>query len=307
MESSFNFPKYYLYYEGLQQGPISLNEINAKGIEIHSNTLVWTKGMKEWEKAESVNDFKYLIQSNLPPDLPKGLISANESPSKVEIPPNIPEAPEDKSESTSNKQLNEAIVSVTSDSDKQDQKENLAENTWNAESKSHFNNRANTSAILNKKSGKQKFGFIVVGIIFIFIIIWLWNQYQENSRHQLLVERRQDIHSKQLQKQQEIIDEHKREIEAQKLAERMGKIEQLKEAKMTLQSELESAQVYLDAAVIKLEDLKQWQFLRSASEKDEQIKNQLSIIQGWEEEKKRLKNEIIWVQREINDLKQQVY
>jgi hypothetical protein len=67
MESSPNNQKYYLHFNGERQGPFTIKEIEENEVEINSDTLVWTKGMKEWDKAENIKDFENLINSHLPP------------------------------------------------------------------------------------------------------------------------------------------------------------------------------------------------------------------------------------------------
>ena len=106
-----------------------------------------------------------------------------------------------------------------------------------------------------------------------------------------------------MQQQQQIIEDHQKKIQAQQLAERQDKIKQLNEIVETLKIERDEAQVYLRSSEIELNNLQQFHFLRSASEKNNQIRSQLSMIQGWEAEVNRLNNEIQKFQREIAQLR----
>lgn len=64
--------KYYLAIEGKQQGPFDFEAIMQKynGAEINGDTLVWTKGMAQWQKLSSVEDFALLFDSDCPPPIP---------------------------------------------------------------------------------------------------------------------------------------------------------------------------------------------------------------------------------------------
>ena len=64
--------KYYLAIEGKQQGPFDFETIVRKcqGEEINAATLVWTKGMAQWQKLSACEDFASLADSDCPPPIP---------------------------------------------------------------------------------------------------------------------------------------------------------------------------------------------------------------------------------------------
>ncbi len=77
--------KYYAMIEGTRKGPYTLDELAQAGVT--PSTYVWTKGMKDWEKAEDVADIcRYFRQR----------IAALQHPGTVEMPakPSTPESEE---------------------------------------------------------------------------------------------------------------------------------------------------------------------------------------------------------------------
>ena len=280
MESSNN-QKYFLHYNGEKQGPFSLKEIDEKEIEIHSDTLVWTKGMKEWEKAENIKDFEHLVNCHLPPDIP----IENQNSDSDEIPP-IP---------TENTKTDSAKNTVGND--KEDA--NAYRQTSNNHSDIPETIEQNISQKIEEQpeegshNDKRKAIAIVSAIVVILtLVVFFINANAKNKRNEHL-----------LLQQQQTIEEHQKKIQAQQLAERQNKIKQLNEILKTLKIERDDALVYLRSSEIDLNDLQQFKFLRTASEKSQQIRNQLSLIQGWEAEVNRLNNEIQKIQREIEQLK----
>lgn len=63
--------KYYLAIGGQQQGPFVKDVVEQKYNDhsISDDTLVWTKGMRQWQKLSDCADFDYLT-SNCPPPIP---------------------------------------------------------------------------------------------------------------------------------------------------------------------------------------------------------------------------------------------
>lgn len=280
MESSNN-QKYYLHYNGEKQGPFSLKEIDEKEIEIHSDTLVWTKGMKAWEKAEKIEDFDQLVNRHLPPDLP----NENHNSDSDEIPP-IPTENTNK-HSTQNTIENDKLNSNTS-SQKSDHNSDIPKSSEQKKSE-----QINKQILKNNYNNKRK-AIVIVSVIVVILtlVIFFVDANSKNKRNEAL-----------LQLQQQTIEEHQKKIQAQQAAERNNKIKQLNEILATLKIERDEALVYLRSSEIQLNDLQQFKFLRTASEKNQQIRNQLSLIQGWEDEVNRLNNEIQKIQREIERLK----
>lgn len=69
--------KYYIVIDGSQQGPFSLEEIQAK--KISSSTLVWTEEMDNWTEAKDIEELKIVVKK-APPPIPQPV----EKPLKVE-------------------------------------------------------------------------------------------------------------------------------------------------------------------------------------------------------------------------------
>lgn len=69
--------KYYIAIDGSQQGPFSLEELQAK--EISSSTLVWTEEMDSWTEAKNIDELKIVVKK-VPPPIPPPI----EKPIKVE-------------------------------------------------------------------------------------------------------------------------------------------------------------------------------------------------------------------------------
>ena len=62
---------YYLAIDGQQQGPLEKSMVEKMYSEqtINGETLVWTKGMRQWKKLYECSDFDHLF-SNCPPPIP---------------------------------------------------------------------------------------------------------------------------------------------------------------------------------------------------------------------------------------------
>lgn len=62
---------YYLAIGGQQQGPFTMDVVEQKYNDqsINDDTLIWTKGMRQWQKLSDCSDFDYLT-SNCPPPIP---------------------------------------------------------------------------------------------------------------------------------------------------------------------------------------------------------------------------------------------
>lgn len=67
-----NITKYYLAINGKQQGPFGPDVIEKKIStgEIDGDTLIWKKGMRQWAKIESMQDFQHLFSEDCPPPIP---------------------------------------------------------------------------------------------------------------------------------------------------------------------------------------------------------------------------------------------
>jgi len=84
----------YFYAKGEEQtGPHSLAEIESKirDGEIKPDTKIWTKGMADWQTAESVDDIVNIF-NEIPPSLQNAAQSDNETkPSLKDLGINLPE------------------------------------------------------------------------------------------------------------------------------------------------------------------------------------------------------------------------
>jgi membrane protease subunit (stomatin/prohibitin family) len=63
---------YYVVISGKREGPFEGNVVEQKFIngEINENTLIWKKGLKNWEMISDIEDFKHLLDENCPPPIP---------------------------------------------------------------------------------------------------------------------------------------------------------------------------------------------------------------------------------------------
>jgi len=289
MEPSSNNQKYYLHFNGERQGPFTIKEIEENGVEVNSNTLVWTKGMKEWDKAENIKDFDNSINSHLPPNIS---FENNDIDSEV-IPPIPKDNPKTDSDKSSEADTKKSIKPLN--------QEYTNQNNFNNSGHTTKTNSQNFREQKEINANKKKAIVIVSGIVVVLsLVVYFVNTNAENNRNDAQLQLKLET---QLQQQQQIIEDHQKKIQAQQLAERQDKIKQLNEIVETLKIERDEAQVYLRSSEIELNNLQQFHFLRSASEKNNQIRSQLSMIQGWEAEVNRLNNEIQKFQREIAQLR----
>lgn len=67
--------KYYLAINGKKEGPFTTEQVEQKynGGEISASTLMWKKGMKNWEALSQVDDFRHLFDEDCPPPIPNEL------------------------------------------------------------------------------------------------------------------------------------------------------------------------------------------------------------------------------------------
>jgi hypothetical protein len=283
METSSNNQKYYLHFNGERQGPFTIKEIEENEVEINSDTLVWTKGMKEWDKAENIKDFENLINSHLPPNIP----FENNDIDPEDIPPiptYIPKTDSDKSSEEDTKKSTEAP-----------NQESTSQNNFNNPDQTTKTNSQDFELHPERNANNSEKKAIIIVFAIVAVLSLLFYFLSVNARNKK--------NEAQLQLQQQIIEDHQEKIQAQQLAERQNKIKQLNEIIATLKIERDDALVYLKSSEIELNDLQQFKFLRTASEKSSQIRTQLSMIQGWEAEVNRLNNEIQKFQREIEQLR----
>ena len=56
-------PKYFVFIDGDQTGPFSLDQLT--GIGLHPGSYVWCKGMDDWQRADSVEEIRNLFRHHL--------------------------------------------------------------------------------------------------------------------------------------------------------------------------------------------------------------------------------------------------
>lgn len=75
---------YFVNKEGVRQGPMPLDELVAQGIT--PDTLVWCKGMANWQKAKTVDEVMDLLKSNEPEPEPVVVAEPEPEPEPVAEP-----------------------------------------------------------------------------------------------------------------------------------------------------------------------------------------------------------------------------
>lgn len=123
-----------------------------------------------------------------------------------------------------------------------------------------------------------------VALIAIVVFYYFYQQGKQAEYKQQI-----EFQQKMLEEQQAQIKEQENK-EAARLAEEQRR---QREAELAaLNNEYDEAITNLRKAKIKLEDIQQFQLLRTSSEKQQQIEKQLEVIRAREKEVDRLKNEI---------------
>lgn len=154
----------------------------------------------------------------------------------------------------------------------------------------------------------KKTFFIVLGSLVVLTIITVLNTIEDNRSREL--ERRNhktEVENQQYELQQKEINEQKFLLEEQEKAE-ADRI--LKERKQTvtdrileIQNLIVSNQENLEIAKNKLEDTSSFKFLRTASERNEQIKSLQNEISDYETENSNLNNELEKLKLELEKIK----
>ncbi len=135
------------------------------------------------------------------------------------------------------------------------------------------------------KKGKSTLIIIAVALLLGIGGLVFLNQQSKQAE----IERQLEDQRIKIQEQEKIeadrraaLEKKKREEEA---AQRKAELESLK-------YELDQAVTNLRAARIRLNEIQQFQFLRTAQEKQQQVQEQLEVIRSWENEVDRLQNEV---------------
>jgi hypothetical protein len=100
---------------------------------------------------------------------------------------------------------------------------------------------------------------------------------------------KQDVMQNQIDTQQQYLDQQQAEQQAEQ--ERLAEEARQREIQK-LKRRYDEAVTRLRAANIKLDQLQEFHFLRTPSEKQEQIENQLEIIRSWENEVEQVRNRL---------------
>ena len=100
---------------------------------------------------------------------------------------------------------------------------------------------------------------------------------------------KQDVMQNQIDTQQQYLDQQQAEQEAEQ--ERLAEEARQREIQK-LKRRYDEAVTRLRAANLKLDQLQEFHFLRTPSEKQEQIENQLEVIRSWENEVQQVRNRL---------------
>jgi hypothetical protein len=78
--------KYYIQEGKKKLGPFDLNELEE--LQIHSNTIIWFKGLKNWTQASKIDELKNILENTPPPLISenpwiKGFYSLSDKTSKI--------------------------------------------------------------------------------------------------------------------------------------------------------------------------------------------------------------------------------
>jgi hypothetical protein len=146
-----------------------------------------------------------------------------------------------------------------------------------------------TKPIIDNKPKKKNTTLIIVVVaVLVFGVLGSFLYTNQQAR--------QDEIQKQLEEQRAKINEQE-QIEAARLEEeqrqkRAANAAQRQAELESLNYEYDQAVTNLRAARIKLEEIQQFHLLRTASEKEQQVQEQLETIRAWENESDRLQKEI---------------
>jgi len=130
-----------------------------------------------------------------------------------------------------------------------------------------------------KKEGISTLKLIIGILVICGIAYFIYGSYRM----------RQDALQNQVNTQQQYIDQQ----EAEKQAENERLAEEARQREIQkLKRRYDEAVTRLRAANIKLDQLQEFHFLRTPSEKQEQIENQLEVIRSWENEVEQVRNKL---------------
>jgi len=150
---------------------------------------------------------------------------------------------------------------------------------------------------VGEKPMKKKIPIIIVFIVTVLLIgglgtfIYTNQQAKQVEIQQQIAEQRKVLEEQntKIQKQADIeaarLAEEQKQKRAADAAQRQAELESLK-------YEYDNAVTTLRAAKIRLDEIQQFQLLRTASEKQQQVQAQLESIRSWENEVDRIKKEI---------------
>lgn len=144
-------------------------------------------------------------------------------------------------------------------------------------------NDRNTTQVANPKSGSSKtmiiFGLVAVAIICFVVYILQSKKQAEIERH---LSRQREIFLEQSDKieQQQKLEEARYEEAVRREEEEAT--ENRKEQLESLQKQYEIAIANLRDAEYELEEIQKFVFLRTASEKREQVNQQMEVVREWE-------------------------
>lgn len=158
----------------------------------------------------------------------------------------------------------------------------------------HTNTIHTEEPLSNNPTGKLKSstlaGIIIGGVVFLLGIYLVYNNQQAKEQ---ALQQELELKQKEILEQRELLqacelahqEEEAKRIDVEERAEQLQK----------LTFRLNQAVDKVEESKLKLEEIKAFHFLRTFSEKEEQINNQMVIIKAWE-------NEVIRLKAQLNQL-----
>ncbi len=145
-----------------------------------------------------------------------------------------------------------------------------------------------------RKKSNNNILFLIGGLIIVCLIVFYFVSSQQQSQdmihnqlqdqNMMLQDQEAKIQEQQMIEERRLEEENARQNEANEAA-RKAEIESLK-------YQYDEAVVQLRAARLRLDEVREFQLLRTMSEKEAQVERQLEVIRSWENEVSRLQNEL---------------
>ena len=135
---------------------------------------------------------------------------------------------------------------------------------------------------------KSSLIYAAIGVVVIGMVAFILNENQKAKANQLQEKlKTQQEQIEQQRNQQQALEDAQQRAEEERIAaeERQKQYDKVNRRYAIAVNNLKEAQ-------IKLDKIQEFHFLRTFSEKEAQIENQLKVVESWENEVDRLKNEL---------------